>query len=211
MAELDLGLVAVLVVAGVFIVWYLAGSLWNRRFARRLANEMRDSLLPLGGTSRVQTYGSTAFRMMTEGANAPFRDVSVVVTLQPREMPINWAIARAQGRRDAAVLEASLRKTPRVGFELVDPRSRVGRRRARAKSSWSPTSVAGREYLLSAKNEGAVTTLLGTLDGDALSAIAALHLTAGTEPGIAASLALREGKVAPVVQGLRALVETATA
>ncbi len=211
MVAFDPGLTAVLAVAVLFIVWYFVGSFLNRRIARRIANEMRDSLLSLGGTSRVQPFGSTAFRMTTEGAKAPFRDLSVVVTLQPREMPINWALARAQGRRDVAVFEASLRSTPRVGFELVDPRSRVGKRRARAKSSWSPAELAGRNYLLSAKNEKEAETLLDGIDSEALRAISALHVTAGSEPGIAASLFLEEGKVGSVIRGLRSLVESMTA
>ncbi len=208
MVDLDPGLTAVLVVAAVFIVWYLTGSAWNRRLARRIANEMRDGLLSLGGTSRVQAFGSTAFRMTTEGANPPFRDVSVVVTLQPREMPINWALARAQGRKDAAVLEASLRGSPRVGFELIDPASRIGRRRSKAKSSWTPTAMGGREYLLSAKNEPEAETALGVLGDENLRAVSALHVTAGSEPGIAVSMAVEAGKVSPLLQGIRSLAET---
>ncbi len=207
---IDPGLAAVIAVAVVFIVWYIAGSVWNRRLARRIANEMRDSLLSLGGTSRVQAFGLTAFRMTTEGANPPFRDVSVIVTLQPREMPINWALAYAQGRRDAAIVEASLRQTPRVGFEIVDPTTRVGRRRARTKSSWSTTNVAGHEYLLSSKNAKEVESLLGQATEETLGALAALHVTAGSEPGIAASVSVEAGRVAPVIQGLRHLVEAMT-
>ena len=211
MATLDPGLLAVLVIAGFFIVWYFAGGGMNRRLARRLANELRDSLLALGGTSRVQPFGSTAFRMTTEGANPPFRDLSVVVTLEPREMPINWALAHAQGRRDIAVLEASLRQTPRIGFELVDPATRIGKRRARAKTSWSSMSLAGRDFLLSSKNERAAGELLRGVDTDVLGGIAALHVTAGSEPVLAASLALEEGKVSSLLSGLRDLVQSATA
>ncbi len=211
MATLDPGLLAVLVVAGVFIVWYFAGSVFNKRLARRIANEMRDSLIPLGGTAKVQTYGTTAFRMTTQNAQPPYRDVSVVVTLQPREMPINWALAHAQGRRDVAVVELSLRRTPRVGFEVINPRSRVGRRRARAKTSWSPTALAGGEYLLSAKNEKEVETVLGGLEDGTLQAISALQVSAGSEPGVAASVAVQAGQVGRVMQGLRHLVETLTA
>ncbi len=211
MAAIDPGLLAVLLVAGVFIVWYFAGAIWNRRLARRLANEFRDCLVDLGGTSKVQTYGTTAFRMTTEGANPPFRDLSVVVTLQPREMPLNWAMAHAQGRRDVAVLEASLRQSPRMGFEIIDPASRIGKRRARAKSTWTPASLSGREYLLSSKNDQAVEDLLRGLGDVAIGSISALHVTAGTEAGLAASLAVEEGKVSPVIAGLRKLVANLTA
>ena len=205
-AELDPGLLAVLIIAGFFILWFFVGGGWNRRLARRLANETRDCLIGWGGTSRVQAFGTTAFRMTTEGANPPFRDLSIVVTLQPREMPINWALARAQGRRDAAVLEASLRQTPRIGFELVDPATRVGRRRAQTKSAWSTWNAAGRGFLLSSKNDRTVEEWLAGLGDEILASLSALHVTAGSEPGLAASLALEPGKVAPTLAGLRSLV-----
>ncbi len=207
---LDPGLLAVLVIAGVFFVWYAVGAASNRRLARQLANEMRDCLLTWGGTSRVQAFGTTAFRMTTEEANPPFRDVSLVVTLEPREMPINWALAKAQGRRDVAVVDASLRQMPRVGFELVDPLSRVGRRRARAKSGWSSVNLGGKEYLLSAKNEAAVDELFRTSGDGLLGRVSALQVTAGSDAGITASVTLARGQVASVLTGLRALAAALT-
>lgn len=210
-ADLDLSLLAVLVVAAVFIVWYFAGSVWNRRFARRLANELKEALLAQGGTSKVLPFGATAFRMTTEGANPPFRDVSVVVTLLPREMPINWGLGFAQGRRDAAVFEASLQRSPKIAFELVDPSSRIGRRRTRAESSWSSISLAGKEFLLSATNEKGAGGYLGSLDATVFENLSALHVTAGSESGIAASVTLEAGKVSGIIAGLRRLAEAVTA
>ena len=211
-ADLDPVTLAVLVaIAAFFSVWFFAGGGWNRRLARKLANETRDCLVAWGGTSKVQAYGTTAFRMTTEGADPPFRDLSIVVTLQPREMPINWALARAQGREDAAVLEASLRTTPRIGFELVDPNTRIGRLRARAKSTWSTWDASGRRFLLSSKNDKAIGALLEGLEPAVLASLAALHVTAGSEPGIVASLALEPGKVSTVLTGLRGLAASMTA
>ena len=210
-AAMDPSLLAVLVVAGFFIVWFFVGGGWNRRLARKLANETRHCLVGWGGASKVQAFGTTAFRMTTEGANPPFRDLSIIVTLQPREMPLNWALARAQGRRDAAVLEASLRTTPRFGFELVDPSTRIGRRRAQAKSAWSTWAGADGRFLLSSKNERAAGELLESLGPAVLAGLTALHVTAGSEPGMVASLALEPGQVSTVLTGLRGLAVTMTA
>src|SRR5213076_3228287 len=80
---------------------------YSRRLAGRIAKELKDAMLALGGTSRIQWFGTTAFRIMTEDAHPPFRQVSLTATLRPREMPINWAIGTAQGRQDAALAEAS--------------------------------------------------------------------------------------------------------
>ncbi|TMA00395.1 MAG: hypothetical protein E6J99_04585, partial [Methanobacteriota archaeon] len=87
MAETDPRLVVVLVVAAFFSAWYFAAFVYSRRLAARLAREMKEAVLGLGGTWKVRWFGTTAFRMTTEEADEPFRGVSVTMTLRPREMP----------------------------------------------------------------------------------------------------------------------------
>src|SRR5256885_3693324 len=74
-----------------FLVWYYAAFVYSRRLAARVARELKGPVLGLGGTTQVRWFGTTAFRMTAEGANPPFKEFSVTVTLRPREMPINWA------------------------------------------------------------------------------------------------------------------------
>ena len=210
MVVLDPSLIAVLAVAAFFLVWYYAAYVYSRRLARRIANELRDALLKWGGRSRVQPFGPTAFRMSTEDANPPFKEVSVTVTLRPREMPINWALGTAQGRRDAALAEASLRKSPRLGFEVVDPASRVGQRRARAKSAWSRVSVGGRDLLLDSDDELGARRVLEDFE-PRLAPFHALHVTAGGTPGIAASFSVEEGHATQGLDVLRDLANRLTA
>ncbi len=207
MADLDPGVVAVLLVAAFFLVWYYGAFVYSRRLARRIGTELKRAVVVLGGTSKIQWFGTTAFRMTTEGANPPFQEFSVTVTLRPREMPINWAIGTAHGRRDAALVEASLRKDPRVGFELVDPHTRIGQRRSRSKAGWSNVSFGGRELLLSADDERRVRRLLENIDADTLAPIAALHVTAGKQPGIAASVSVAPGAASRGIAAIRALAE----
>jgi hypothetical protein len=192
-AELDAGLIAVMATAVFFLVWYYVAFLYSRRLAGRVAQELKEAVVNLGGTSRIQWFGTSAFRMTTEEAETPFRQVSITVTLRPREMPINWAIGTAQGRRDAALVEASLRKDPKVDFELVDPTTRLGRRRKRAKSTWSDFSLGGRALLLSADNDDAARRVVAEVGPEMLRPVVALHVTAGKDPGIAASVSVEPG------------------
>ncbi|HYS99699.1 MAG TPA: hypothetical protein VEO20_03455 [Thermoplasmata archaeon] len=207
MVDVDPGLVAVLVVAVFFLGWYYAAYIFSRRLAGRVAKELKEAVLALGGKARIQWFGTTAFRMTTEGADPPFREFSVTVTLRPREMPINWALGTAQGRRDAALVEASLRKTPRTGFELVDPETRIGRRRERAKTGWVRISFAGREYAVDAEDYAEAQRTLGALGAEAITPIMALHVTAGSEPGIAASISVEPGHAARGLATIRTLAE----
>src|SRR5947208_10139955 len=206
MAGLDPGPIAVVSVAVFFLVWYYAAFVYSRRVAARVAREFKDAVLALGGTSKIRWFGTTAFRMTTEAATPPFKEAVVTVTLRPREMPINWAIATAQGRRDAALVEASLRSDPEFGFELIDPETRVGRRRSNAKASWSPLSLGARERLLSSDDERGARRILEGLDPETVDGIAALHVTAGTSPGIAASVSVAPGAAS---RGIGAILELA--
>ncbi len=207
MADLDPGLSAVLLVAGFFLVWYYAAFAYSRRLARRIGTELKGAVVGLGGTSKIQWFGTTAFRLTTEGAKPPFREFSVTVTLRPREMPINWAIGTAQGRRDAALVEASLRKDPKVGFELVNPRTRIGQRRRRARSDWSPVTLDGRDFLLAADDESRVVRLLEGFVPRTLAPMMALNVTTGSTPGIAASVSVETGDAARGLATIRALAE----
>jgi len=206
-ADLDPGVIAVIIVAAFFLAWYYGAFVYSRRLARRIGTELKQAVVGLGGTSKIQWFGTTAFRMTTEGANPPFQEFSVTVTLRPREMPINWAIATAQGRRDAALVEASLRKDPRIGFELVDPHTRIGQRRSRSKAGWSNVSFGGRELLLSSDDEHSARRMLENIDADTLAPIAALHVTAGKQPGIAASVSVAPGAASRGIAAIRALAE----
>ena len=207
MADLDPGLIAVVVVAAFFLVWYYAAFVYTRRLARRIGTELKRAVVDLGGTSRIQWFGTTAFRMKTEGANPPFQEFSLTVTLRPREMPINWAIGTAQGRRDAALVEASLRKDPRIEFELVDPQTRIGRRRSRSKAGWSNVSLGERELLLSSDDERSARRMLEGIEPSTLDPIAAIHVTAGKQPGIAASVSVAPGAASRGIAAIRALAD----
>src|SRR2546425_12602261 len=207
MAGLDPGPITVVSVAVFFLVWYYAAFVYSRRVAARVAREFKDAVLAIGGTSKVRWFGTTAFRMTTEAASPPFKEASVTVTLRPREMPINWAIGTAQGRRDAALVEASLRKDPRIEFELVDPKTRIGRRRSRSKADWSKVSLGGGELLLSSDDERGARRILESIDPGTLDPIAALHVTSGKQPGIAASVSVAPGAASRGIAAIRALAE----
>ena len=211
MADLDLETIAVFVVAGFFLAWYYAAFVYSRRLAARVARELKGPVLALGGTTQVRWFGTTAFRMTTEGASPPFKEFSVTVTLRPREMPINWAIGKAQGRRDAVLIEAALREDPKLEFELADPGTRIGQRRRRARSDWSTVTVDGRELLLAADDQSRVVGLLEAVGPANLRPIMALHLTMGRAPGIAASVSIEAGHTVQAITTIRTLADRVSA
>src|SRR5207253_1813968 len=78
-----------------------------------------------------------------------------------------------------------------------------GRRRKRARSDWSPLMVGGRRLFLASDDDARVLRILETLDPDTLAAVLALHVTAGSEPGIAASPSVPPGEAARRLPAIR--------
>src|SRR2546428_13094335 len=91
MVDLDPGVVAVLLVAAFFLVWYYGAFVYSRRLARRIGTELKRAVVVLGGTSKIQWFGTTAFRRTPEGANPRFQEFSRTGTPGPRGVPTTCA------------------------------------------------------------------------------------------------------------------------
>ena len=117
-----IGIAAVAVVA-----WFAAGTIWNVRTGRKLMHWMQGGLPLLGERTTVRWLGSTAVEMTIPHGTAPFAGVTLVIFLEPRDLPWMWAIGRAQRRRDTLIIRGVLRQAPKVEFEALDAASWSGR------------------------------------------------------------------------------------
>jgi len=120
MTEL-IGVAAVAIVA-----WFAAGTIWNVRKGSVLMRWMQGGLSVLGGRTTVRWLGSTAVEMVLSDAKPPFAAVTLVIFLEPRDLPW-WPISRARGRRDTLIIRGMLRRAPAVELEALDPASWSGR------------------------------------------------------------------------------------
>lgn len=120
--DLLIGAAAIAVVA-----WFAAGTIWNVRTGRMLMRWMQDGLPVLGSRTTVRWLGSTAVEMAIREASAPFADATVVIFLEPRDLPWMWAMSRSRGRRDLLIIRGVLRRAPAVELEALDPASWSGR------------------------------------------------------------------------------------
>jgi hypothetical protein len=121
MTEL-IGVVAVAVVA-----WFAVGTIWNVGKGRALLRWMQGGLPALGDRTTVRWLGSTALEMVIRNGKAPFATVTVVIFLEPRDVPWIWALGRRRGRRDTLIVRGALRRVPAVELEALDPASWSGR------------------------------------------------------------------------------------
>jgi hypothetical protein len=120
MTEL-IGIAAVAVVA-----WFAAGTIWNVRLGGEVMRWMQGGLPTLGERTTVRWLGSSAVELVIDQGKAQFAKVTVVIFLEPRDLPW-WPISRSRGRRDALILRGTLRRAPGFEFEIVDPASWSGR------------------------------------------------------------------------------------
>jgi hypothetical protein len=121
MTEL-IGIVAVAVVA-----WFAAGTIWNVRLGREVLRWMQGGLAALGERTTVRWLGSTAVEMVIRDGKPPFTAATVVIFLEPRDLPWMWALGRSGGRRDTLIIRGVLRRTPTAELEALDPGSWSGR------------------------------------------------------------------------------------
>ncbi len=121
------------------VAWFAAGTIWNVRKGSALMRWMQGGadgeaggLRALGERTTVRWLGSTAVEMVIRDAKAPFTEVTLVIFLEPRDMPWMWALGRSRGRRDTLIIRAVLRRAPEFELEALAPLPGPAATRSRA-------------------------------------------------------------------------------
>jgi len=126
-----IGFVAVAVVA-----WFAIGTIWNVRLGREVLRWMQGGLPVIGERTTVRWLGSTAVEMVIRDGKPPFASATLVVFLEPRDLPW-WPLSRLRGRRDTLIVRGVLRRTPAFEIEALDPMSWSARdARSRIPAEW---------------------------------------------------------------------------
>lgn len=115
--------------------WFALGTIWNVRRGGALMRWLQAGLPAVGERTTVRWLGSTAVEMVIREAKAPFEKITLVIFLEPRDMPWMWIFARRTGRRDTLILRGELRGPPSVDLEAIDPASWSGKDAAHALAS----------------------------------------------------------------------------
>ena len=112
-------ILVVLLVVG----WFALGTQFNVRRGNEWLRWMEAGLPLAGEKTTLRWLGSSVVELKIQQAHAPFREVSVLLVLEPRDVAPLWALARWRGRRDLFLFRAALRLRPRVELEALNPRS----------------------------------------------------------------------------------------
>jgi len=117
------------------MLWFALGTQRNIRKGNELLRWLQTGLPMLGRKTTLRWLGSSAVELEIATAEPPFRDATVVVVLEPRDVSLLWAYARWRGRRDFIIVRANLRRAPRFSMDVGDPRGWTGRPDA-AEQGW---------------------------------------------------------------------------
>jgi hypothetical protein len=142
-----LGGAAVAVIA-VFLVWFALGTQRNIRIGNDVLRWLQDGLPVLGPRTTLRWLGSSVVELKIAEASEPFRDATILVVLEPRDIGFLWAWARLRGRRDFVIVRANLREPPRIDVDAWDARAWTGRPAGAAEDgrpiAWPGTQVEAR-------------------------------------------------------------------
>lgn len=109
------------------MLWFALGTQRNIRKGNELLRWLQGGLPILGLRTTLHWLGSSAVELGIVEPQPPFRDATVVVILEPRDVSVLWAFARSRGRRDFVIVRVNLVRPPRFSMDVRDPRGWTGR------------------------------------------------------------------------------------
>jgi hypothetical protein len=109
---------AVVVFVG-FFLWFAIGTQLNIRRGNAFLRWLQGGLPLIGRRTTMRWLGSSAVELVVAEPAAPFRHVTLILVLEPRDLPWLWALTRTRGRRDLLIVRADLLRAPRADLEVV--------------------------------------------------------------------------------------------
>ncbi len=113
--------------AALVVGWFALGMIYNLRRGDAMLKWLRGGLSKVGERTTFRWLGSSVAEMVINQAKRPFRQLTILLVLTPRDVPFLWAWALLRGRRDTLIFRGQLGAAPKVDLELGDPRSYTGR------------------------------------------------------------------------------------
>jgi hypothetical protein len=161
------------------MLWFALGTQRNIRKGNDVLRWLQAGLPILGRRTTLRWLGSSAVELGIIEPAAPFREATVVVVLEPRDVALLWAWARWRGRRDFIIVRANLRNPPRFSLDVGDPAGWTGRIHGTEREGGEGNGGSGRA---DAWPDGAVA--IGDAGADQVSARAAWQRLRSVVPAV---------------------------
>lgn len=114
------------------MLWFALGTQRNIAKGNALLRWLQTGLPILGRRTTLRWLGSSAVELGIVEPALPFREATVVIVLEPRDVSVLWALARSRGRRDFVIVRLNLVRAPRFSMDVRDPRGWTSRSEAHA-------------------------------------------------------------------------------
>lgn len=105
---------AVVIASAAAFVWWLLGSLANRRRGAELVRAIRTELPKLGTDAAIRWFGSSGFQIDVASPAPGVTRAQVVGLLEPRDLPLVWLYKHLSGQRDRLVVQTDFRRPPKA-------------------------------------------------------------------------------------------------
>ena len=114
------GFDVVVILAFLFVVWYIGGALWQRSVRASYVRSLGAAITALSRSHalpRIRWLGLSGFQLVLDDPVEPFTKVAVLTILAPREVLglYLWTLVRRGG--DSVVVRADLRRRPHAARE----------------------------------------------------------------------------------------------
>src|SRR5512144_710017 len=122
MPSLDQVLPAVLI--AVMVIVLLAFTFGTQRSIARgnaMLAWLQGALPQLGKRATLRWLGSSVAEVRLVDPAPPFRELAVLAVMEPRDVPIMWAVTRVRGRRDLLIVRGSMVRPPTLELDVADP------------------------------------------------------------------------------------------
>src|SRR6266536_3107983 len=103
-----------------FFLWFAIGTQLNIRRGNAFLRWLQGGLPLIGRRTTMRWLGSSAVELVIAAPAAPFRHVTLILVLEPRDLPWLWAMTRTRRRRDLLIVRADLRSAPRADLEVAE-------------------------------------------------------------------------------------------
>jgi hypothetical protein len=143
--------VPALVVAATLVVLlsFTFGTQRNIARGNAVVRWLQESLPRLGERTTLRWLGSSVVELRLVDPGEPFRDLTIMAVMEPRDVPILWAFTRARGRRDVLIFRGSLRRAPLLELDVSDPHAWITASDADDEPGWRaidwPDGIRARE------------------------------------------------------------------
>jgi hypothetical protein len=154
-----LAAVVVLLLIGVMLS-FAFGTQRNIRIGSNHLRWLQSGLPRIGRRTTLRWLGSSAVQLDVVDPAEPFREATVLVVLEPRDVPLLWLFARARGRRDMLIVRTNLRRAPRLDLEAVHPEAWIRATDVEEADGWGSIDLG----------PGLTTTASGVVEPDTVAA-----------------------------------------